>query len=77
MQDLQIFNTYAWLMGKDDAVRHESWVKAAFQAAGSEVKVSTKDGLAAASSSGLATKKKEAAEELASTTLSLFMKKKD
>jgi hypothetical protein len=58
LQDLQIFNTYAWLMGKDDAVKHESWVKAAFQAAGSEVKVATKDGLAAASSSGPATTKK-------------------
>jgi len=77
LQDLQIFNTYAWLMGKGDAVKHESWVKAAFQAAGSEVKVATKDGLAAASSSGPAAKKKKTAEELASTTLSLFKKKKD
>jgi len=77
LQDLQIFNTYAWLMSKDDAVKHESWVKAAFQAAGSEVKVATKDGLAAASSNGPATKKAQAAEELASTTLSLFKKKKD
>ena len=77
VQDLQIFNTYAWLMGKGDAVKHESWVKAAFQAAGSEVKVATKDGLAAASSSGPATKKKTTAGELASTTLSLFKKKKD
>ena len=77
LQDLQIFNTYAWLMGKDDAAKHESWVKAAFQAAGSEVKVATKDGLAAASSSGPATKKKKAAEELATTPLSLFKKKNE
>jgi hypothetical protein len=55
LQDLQIFNTYAWLMSKDDAVKHESWAKAAFQAAGSEVTVATKGGLAAASSSGPAT----------------------
>lgn len=77
--DLQLFDTYNWMMAEEQLGLHNGWVKATFQAASSTTVVSTASSSPAppTTSEGAAPlKKKRDAQELADTTMSLFKRKR-
>ncbi len=76
LSELQIFDTFGWLLNKDQIQLHAAWVKAAFSSGGSSTTTSRPSSSAAGESAATPTsaKKKRTATGLASSTMALFRK---
>ena len=78
LEELQLLETFSWLLTKEQEAKHGALVKAAF--AHPPPATGSRKSLAAAnvtdsSGAAAASRKKKVAEDLAATTLSLFKKK--
>ena len=75
ISDLQVLDCFSWLFTKEQAAQHSSWVKASFNssaaAASSSASSEAKETKAVAG-----VRKKKLADDLASSTMALFKRRK-
>lgn len=79
LTDLQVFDTFFWLMSRAQADTHAAWVKTAFAKASGAATTSVAPRTTtpeAEPQGAVSAKKKKAAQDLADTTMSLFKRKK-
>lgn len=74
MSDLQLLDTFSWLLTEAQLTKHGAWVKEAFSAAKPNAKI--RSSATAAVGSSQTGKKQKAAQDLASTTMALFKKRR-